>query len=861
MNRPQPFRVYRKMIVYSLIGLFAYLSYAYPVELFFGTGFSCGGALLLLASQLFGWRAGLLLLVLVHGAVISFVLPSSSFLLHTVEIALTAALASRWRKLGMIGANALYWLFIGMPMQLYMHWHAGHSTQETLFFTYTVLAGGLGNALIAELAQKYGRVSVLLGHASARTGATLRISRALLHITLAAMLGSSMLFFINGGHTFKENMMRDLKQQASQSAMMLELGFQAMSDAELRGLRLHGYLELADVRNLIQNVLSSTPYEAELHSRDGQSLLIVSNGTMPMQQWHGLVSRQKNGPLHGQMWSPEPPGPGLAGEQWMKMSYTYPVYLDDFVLYVRLPLDSYRNEVYSVYAAQLMSGIYISIIFGLFALFIHRFLVRAVHRLAMMSAGIPDKVKAGEALVWPQSNLEEINWLVSNFRVVTLKLSTMFKESRELAYYDSLTGLPNRLHFHEHLRQAVEQAQQSEGQEVYVMFVDLDRFKHINDTLGHAVGDLLLQQVAVRLSRDLEPHMFMARLGGDEFVLVLIAEEEEARALATELLADLENPFHIGGEELYVTASVGIGSSAISGLEAETIVKNADFAMYDSKAIGGNGYSFFTPPKTDLSQRMRLEFELRKAVDRRQLQLHYMPIYDRGAERTISIEALLRWTHPEYGPISPGVFIPMAESCGLLKPIGEWVAREACRQIKEWLDNGEPVVPVAINLSPTQIQLHGIVDYLEELLTETGIPPELLEVEITEEVFAKHPERVIAELHRLKQRGVKVWIDDFGTGYSSLGLLNRMPVDGFKIDRTFVHELDRDKDKLSIVQTMLLLAQARNWLVVAEGVETNGESEALKTAGCCLQQGFYYSRALPAQEMGKWFGRGGMRIE
>jgi EAL domain-containing protein (putative c-di-GMP-specific phosphodiesterase class I) len=285
----------------------------------------------------------------------------------------------------------------------------------------------------------------------------------------------------------------------------------------------------------------------------------------------------------------------------------------------------------------------------------------------------------------------------------------------------------------------------------------------------------------------------------------------------------------------------------------ETIVKNADFAMYDAKSAGGNGYRFYEKPDNDPTQQMRLEFELHKALDRNQLQLHYMPIYNKEQEKLVSIEALLRWNHPDLGFVSPAQFIPIAESCGLLKPIGEWVAHEACRQIKQWLDQGVRPAPVAINLSPTQIQMHGIVGYLEQLLEETGTPPELLEVEITEEVFAKYPERVIGELHRLKRQGVKVWIDDFGTGYSSLGLLNRMPVDGFKIDRTFVKGLHEDSDKRSIIETMMLLSRSRNWHVVAEGVETSGESEALGEAGCWLHQGFYYGRAVPAKQIVSWF--------
>ena len=853
-NQIRIFKSLWTSILYLSLGLMAYISYSFPIQLFFGINFSLGAALLFLAASWFGWRAGMLLLVLVHGLLIVFQQPSYALWSHTAEVIIVISIASRWPRLGLIGGGAIYWLLIGIPVHYMMNADAGVLSQETLFFAYTMTSGGLCNALVAELIANYLPPGIF-GRGRLPNNRPLRFSQALIHITISAMLGSSILFIVSGGQSFQQTIMREINSKADMASQSIKSAIKLMPPSDQRGIRLHGYLEQAKVQRLLHNILASEPYEAVLVMPDGERLLHTAVGTNPLPEWlavsnwQGYFSERK-------MWSPtmdSVSGMEQSGAKWKRMSFIYPVSLGSFDLYVRVPLDTYRHEVYSVYNAQMMSCLYVTAIVALFALVIYRFLVSGIRRLAVVSEGIPDKVKAGIAPEWPQSKLEEINSLVGNFRVVTEKLGSMFMESREQAYYDMLTGLPNRRHFNEHLLSTLDGTPQE--QDVHVVFIDLDRFKHINDTLGHAVGDLLLQQVAYRLTRTVGDRAFVARLGGDEFVLISVRGRSIVRDVADELLDIMELPFQIGDEELYVTLSMGISSSTISGKDAETIVKNADFAMYEAKGSGGCGYRFYSPPDTDLSKQMRMEFELRKAVDRQQLQLYYMPIYDKSEERLVSVEALLRWFHPEYGFVSPASFIPIAESCGLLKPIGEWVAREACRQLKDWLDRGYAPVPVAINLSPTQIQLHGIVGFLEKLLEETDTPPALLEVEITEEVFAKQPERVFAELHRLKRQGMKVWIDDFGTGYSSLGLLNRMPVDGFKIDRTFVKGLHEDSDKRSIVETMMLLSRSRNWLVVAEGVETEGESRALSEVGCRLQQGYHYGQAVPASDIVGWFSQ------
>lgn len=851
-NRIRGF-LFRKIgFVYLLLGLLSYVSYSIPISPLFGISGSFTAGFLFLTVAWFGWRAGLLLLVLVYGALIG--TQNADFLLwsHLVEAVLIIALNMRWPKLGYIGAGAIYWALIGVPMYVLLSGKSGAFNQEVMFYTYIVTACGLCSVLLAELFVYYipARIHMLTGIPS---NPPLRISRALIHMMLAAMIGSSILFLVSGGNSYKHTIIKDINNTANQASQALAAGMRTLSPEEQRGVRLNGYLELAMVKRMINSVLASDSYEAVLVARDGRVLLHTLGGTnyeyewLRQENWQGYFKERR-------MWSPDSADLISTGSKWKNMSFIYSVDMGtSFELYVRVPLDTYRNQVYSVYNAQMMSCLYVTAIIGLFALMIHRFFISGVRRLAVDSHGIPDKVKAGIAPVWPHSRLEEINSLVGNFRTVTEKLGLMFMESREQAYLDMLTGLPNRRNFNEHLTKVMDQM--GPNDEIHVVFIDLDRFKHINDTLGHAVGDLLLQQVAFQLLRTVDDRAFIARLGGDEFVLVSTRQRSEVRTMAEELNSKLKRPFLINGEELFVTASMGISSSAISGDDRETIVKNADFAMYEAKAAGGNGYRFYTKPDNDLTQQMRLEFELHKAIDRNQLQLHYMPIYNKEQGKLVSIEALLRWQHPEFGFVSPAQFIPIAESCGLLKPIGEWVAREACRQIKEWLDQGITPAPVAINLSPTQIQMHGIVEYLERLLEATCMPPELFEVEITEEVFAKYPERVITELHRLKRRGVKVWIDDFGTGYSSLGLLNRMPIDGFKIDRTFVKGLHEDSDKRSIIETMMLLSRSRNWLVVAEGVETIEESDALGDAGCWLHQGFYYGRAVPAEQIMSWFER------
>ncbi|GMK39996.1 hypothetical protein PCCS19_30510 [Paenibacillus sp. CCS19] len=851
-NRIVGFLFRRISFVFVSLGLLAYGSYSIPISPLFGINGSFTAGFLFLAVAWFGWRRGLLLLVLVYGALIG--TQSTDFLLwsHLIEAVIIIALNMRWPKLGFIGAGAIYWAAIGIPMYVLLSGNSGTINQEIMFYTYIITACGLCNVLLAELIANYmpARIHKLTGIAS---NPPIRISRALIHMMLAAMIGSSILFLISGGNSYKHTIIKDINNRATQASQALAESIRTMSPEEQRGLRLNGYMELAMVKRMINSVLASDPYEAVLVAQDGRVLLHMLSGTRYDYEW----LRQENWQQYfseRRMWSPDSADLISTGSKWKNMSFIYTVDMGTFELFVRVPLDTYRNQVYSVYNAQMMSCLYVTAIIGLFALMIHRFFISGVRRLAVVSHGIPDKVKDDIAPVWPQSRLEEINSLVGNFRIVTEKLGLMFMESREQAYLDMLTGLPNRRNFNEYLKRVMDEM--GPDDEIYVVFIDLDRFKHINDTLGHAVGDLLLQQVSFQLQRTVDDRAFIARLGGDEFVLVSNQRRSEVRTMADDLISKLKRPFLINGEELFVTASMGISSSAISGDDRETIVKNADFAMYEAKAAGGNGYRFYTKPDNDLTQQMRLEFELHKALDRNQLQLHYMPIYNKEQDRLMSIEALLRWHHPDFGFVSPAQFIPIAESCGLLKPIGEWVAREACRQINEWLDQGLTPAPVAINLSPTQIQMHGIVGYLEQLLETTGTPPRLFEVEITEEVFARYPERVIAELLRLKEHGVKVWIDDFGTGYSSLGMLNRMPIDGFKIDRTFVKGLHEDKDKRSIVETMMLLSRSRNWLVVAEGVETIGESDALGEAGCWLQQGFYYGKAVPAEQIINWFGRG-----
>jgi diguanylate cyclase (GGDEF)-like protein/PAS domain S-box-containing protein len=424
-----------------------------------------------------------------------------------------------------------------------------------------------------------------------------------------------------------------------------------------------------------------------------------------------------------------------------------------------------------------------------------------------------------------------------------------------LAHYDVLTDLPNRLLFNDRLAHSMERAQRNGGK-VVVLFLDLDHFKNVNDTLGHQFGDELLQLVAERLRAAVREQDTVARLGGDEFTVILeeLTHVQDAGLVANKILAAIGHPINLQGHELFVGASIGISVFPDDGRDVQMLLRNADAAMYRAKEHGRNTYQYYTPELTLASiERLDLENALRRALERGELFLHYQPQVAIPSGRIIGAEALLRWNHPTKGLIPPSVFVPLAEDAGLMGIIGSWVIESACLQLRAWRAEGVPLRRMAVNLSGQQIIRGGLVETVSEVLERTGVDPADLELEITETFVMAHLNDGLETLHALKRLGITLAIDDFGTGYSSLSYLKRLPIDRLKIDRSFVKDIPADRDDMAIAATIIAMAHNLDLQVIAEGVEQSAQVDFLRRHRCDEVQGYLFSKPVSAAAFGKLF--------
>jgi diguanylate cyclase (GGDEF)-like protein/PAS domain S-box-containing protein len=457
-----------------------------------------------------------------------------------------------------------------------------------------------------------------------------------------------------------------------------------------------------------------------------------------------------------------------------------------------------------------------------------------------------------EDCVAPIHDLEgEIAGAVIVFRDVSAARA-MTAQIAHTAQHDFLTGLPNRMLLNDRVGQAIAFAQRHEKQ-VAVLFLDLDGFKHINDSLGHPIGDKLLQSIASRLVECVRGADTVSRQGGDEFVVLLseLEQSEDAVHTARRMLQVVAEAHSIDQHDLHVTTSIGVSVYPDDGLDAETLIKNADTAMYQAKENGRQSYRFFKPAMNVRAvERQSIEESLRRALERNEFTLHYQPKIDLRTGAITGAEALLRWTHPTHGLVSPARFIPVAEDCGLILPIGAWVLREACGQARAWVDAGLPVATMAVNVSAMEFQNENFLRNLTAILAETGLDPSSLELELTESVLMRRAESTASILQSVREKGVQVAVDDFGTGYSSLSYLRKFPVDALKIDQSFVRQIS-DGEDTTIVTAVIAMARSLKLRVVAEGVETVGELTFLRAHQCDEAQGYYFSRPVPPQQFAR----------
>lgn len=452
---------------------------------------------------------------------------------------------------------------------------------------------------------------------------------------------------------------------------------------------------------------------------------------------------------------------------------------------------------------------------------------------------------------------------LESLRLITLQIAQYQQRKRAeqelqfVAAHDALTGLPNRATLQRDLARAIKRSYRTQKR-FAVMFIDLDRFKRINDTLGHGIGDALIKACGERLSRALREDDTVARFGGDEFVLLLenLSNASDAVVLAERALASCAKPFVIDGHELLVTASIGVSIYPEDGADPETLLKNADTAMYRAKDRGTGTFQFYAPQMNAQGvERLRLEGALRHAMARGELALHYQPKMNLCTQGIVGVEALMRWQHPELGMISPLQFIPIAEENGLIEAMGKWALEKACADARAWQARGLPAVQMSVNLSPRQLSSPTLLADIGEILNDTGLDPSLLELEITESAMMKNPEHAAVLLQQIRDLGIGLAIDDFGTGYSSLSYLRRFPLTTVKIDRSFINDLSHNADAQALTDGIITLAHGLRMKVVAEGVETEAQLAHLRTRGCDEIQGYWLCKPMPADEVCKFMAR------
>jgi diguanylate cyclase (GGDEF)-like protein len=438
------------------------------------------------------------------------------------------------------------------------------------------------------------------------------------------------------------------------------------------------------------------------------------------------------------------------------------------------------------------------------------------------------------------------------------------------AFYDSLTQLPNRALLRDRIQQAFARAHRRQSN-VCLLFLDLDNFKHVNDSLGHQIGDELLQQTAERLKAAFREESTVARLGGDEFVVLLegITSDDHAKLVAERLQQCLAAPFTLSGQEFQITASIGMSISQGGSGEPDDLLRDADIAMYRAKWSGKACHAIFdSTMQRDMLQQMQLEGDLRNAIDSQEFILHYQPIIDLVSGTVSEVEALVRWQHPTRGIISPADFIPIAERTGLIVPLGHWVLKEACTQVVAW-DAQFPTMPplvLSVNLSPRQFQRSALINDIETVLRETKFPASRLKLEITEGAILGDDEATLQTLVKLKNLGIKLAVDDFGTGYSSLSYLRKLPIDCLKIDRSFINDLSFGAEGLAIVRAIIAMAKSLGLTITAEGVETKEQYDLLKEQSCSFGQGYLFSRPIESSSFlallrrGKFAGTSLMKV-
>lgn len=835
----------------------------------YGMSFSLSSLFVLLSLRLYGLWGGMLTAVMTGMAGYLFMHHPLMLVTGVLETLVVGLLLRRYSG-KLFRSDVVFWAFIGVPFTYYIFSRQYPEGVVDIKLIVCILTlNAIFNALFAEMMYQYAPLSRWSG-VSRMNRQPSSISQLLLHFALGIVMVSFLLnILVNSVGSFKEVSLY-VQSIVNISTATVKKEWGAAGDSLTAP---KNDIQLRRLQFVIDRYISDK-YTFSFVDRDRK--VIASNH----REWIGrsidpLKDRSYEHAGHSLYFSNHRK---IAGRTelytWHKEHFLYIEEMGDGTGYfaVMFPIEAYYPYLFGKYYTYFLYLIGFAAAAIFVSMIINLSFTRGLQRLAGSTRNLPLKLKQNNALVIPDSNIVEFHSLIMNFKHMAGSLLHLFHESQrnnerlqaqaqllqqseerlhQLAYFDMLTGLPNRLQFNRHFQELIAMSEAAgKSIKVAVLFTDINRFKQVNDTLGHALGDQLLRMSAGRFQTLNNKSRSVFRLGGDEFVFLLRYTEEAELVSCAEAIRDsFSVPFNIDGMPLYMTVSIGISMYPQDGEDMNAIIRNADIAMYNAKEEGDGYFRYYKPNLLPLiAEKMQLENGLYKALQENQFYLQYQPKICSATSELCGIEALIRWNHPELGFIPPDKFIPLAEESGFILEIDRWVFREACRQNKAWQDAGRKRTSVSVNISARHFYQGDLKKMITEELQATGLKPQYVSLEITEGVFMRNIEKVIETIQYLRGLGIQISIDDFGTGYSSLNQLQRLPISDVKLDRSFIRGITIDDKRSSIVRAIIELAHSMNMRVVAEGVETSEEAQFCRNLNCDEMQGYLFSRPLPAAE-------------
>lgn len=858
------------------LGLALYCE-SHELHLIFSISLSFTNVILLLMLRCYGNMYGLAAAVLAYGMSITMWDKPYIVILSLLEL-VAISLSLTWSKRDrMLRTDALFWLIIGIPAIFLTYWGLYHKVGIELWLLITIsVTNGLFNVMFADIIWKY------LPKRWLRPGISFRneplfFRKVLFHIIIVSIALPFLIFILNNSWSSYASVSQYSYKLATSTANSIAKELTALRQTKRQPLSSAEYQSY--IQGLMDQPVTGSYYEIAITTQNDS--LIASTHEMNLSgssRPYGINSPHRLDQPDFYLHVPTYKSRILPVQGWSEASYVYKMplnTLDALQLLICVPMKHDQELIYKHFLSQLLILLLFVICGSTIGQWLNNRLLRGLTQLATLTTDLPDKLYTVQKIKWPESSIYEIRSLIHNFKYMSGNLIHMFQDSlkntqlleeqttqllqsekklHHLAYYDELTGLPNRLHFQEYIKTlGLDKPpdppldESSDSPAFAVMFADLNRFKQVNDTLGHAIGNELLHDIARRFTRIVSEQCKVFRLSGDEFLFILHYEHiSDVQQIAQKICDICEEPFEINGRALYMSVSVGISVYPFDGDDIDIVMRNADIAMYVAKEQGDGLYHFYDSLiENQREENMRLENELKNALLEEQFKLYYQPKIDAITGEIIGAEALIRWLHPEHGMVSPAKFIPLAENSGVILDIDEWVLEEACRQNRSWQLQGMPHFPVAVNISARHFYQSNLIPTITRILEETGLEPRYLLLEITEGTLIKNVEYGVRMMEDLRAMDIHISMDDFGTGYSSLSQLDRLPISEMKLDRSFIQGITQDSRKSSIVRAVIELGHHMDLRIVAEGIESPEELKYLTKLECDQLQGYLFSKPLP----------------